>query len=235
MRPGPKPPVRKSEELSATRDSALPGRLRELREHFALSQTAMARRVEIAMRTWQDYEAGKSAPGATALGNLHKIGVNLGWLLAGDGQMLRRDNSVPSGAVLIPRYDVRPSAGNGGAISDPDEPSGFMALDGSWIRRVLGCRPEVVVLVEAGGDSMDPTIADRDPLLVDTSDRDLRQNAIYVFRVETSVQVKRIQRKITGEVSLISDNPAYPAETLTKAQAEGLEVIGRVVWHGHKL
>lgn len=221
---------------------ALAERLKNLRKRMKLSQTEIAERIGVANRTWQAYEAGKTAPGAAALEGLHKMGVNLGWVVANQGPMVRVWE-MTGGTILpdsqedlvrIPHYEVRPAAG-GGAYAIDEEPIGYLALSSEWIHVVLGCNPDNLLLVEAGGDSMYPTIADRDPLLVDRSQQDFRQDAIYVFRVDDAIQVKRIQKQTSGQIVLISDNPKYPSEVLSKSDAERLHRIGRVVWYGHKL
>ena len=87
--------------------------------------------------------------------------------------------------------------------------------------------PSAAVIVVAHGDSMKDTIGDGDPIVCDTSARELRDK-IYVFRRAGELVVKRVQRHGDGTISLISDNPAYREERLPHDESDQLEVIGRV-------
>jgi phage repressor protein C with HTH and peptisase S24 domain len=42
--------------------------------------------------------------------------------------------------------------------------------------------------------------------------------------------VKRVQRKVDGSLTLISDNPAYETDHVPAADAANVEVVGRVLW-----
>ncbi len=213
-------------------------RFKNIRLQLGLSQKEMADKLDVALSSWQRYEQGVGVAGGDVLQKMAELGFDVNWLLTGTGQMFWTLHKAPheqSDLVLVPQFEVRPSAGNGGGLPESEEPSGFIALSKGWIRRFLRCEPENLVALNAGGDSMEPTIRDRDPLFVDRGDTALRNDAIYVFRLEDAVQVKRIQRKTTGEIVLISDNKNYPPETLSKVQSEALHGIGRVVWHGRIL
>lgn len=78
-------------------------------------------------------------------------------------------------------------------------------------------------IVTARGESMVPTIADGDELLVNQADRAIGAGGIFVARLDGALVVKRLSRSDAG-VRIISDNPAYPP--LERAD---IDVIGRVV------
>ena len=79
---------------------------------------------------------------------------------------------------------------------------------------------------------MTPTIRDGNTLLIDTTDRTFRNFGIYVLEINGQRLVKRVQRKHDGSLVLISDNTAYQPDTVDKAAADDVTVIGRVVWSG---
>ena len=66
-------------------------RLRLLRGEFDLSQADMSSKFRIPFGSWKKYEAGPSEPGAGALRGLAEGGVNINWLLTGEGEMLLTD------------------------------------------------------------------------------------------------------------------------------------------------
>ncbi len=75
--------------------SGVPDRLRGLRETRKLSQKEMAATVGASQRAWADYEGGRTLPGAGVLAALAGQGVDLHWLLLGEGGMQRQ----PSGGL----------------------------------------------------------------------------------------------------------------------------------------
>jgi phage repressor protein C with HTH and peptisase S24 domain len=77
------------------------------------------------------------------------------------------------------------------------------------------------------GPSMEDTIRHGETLLFDTSEREPR-DAIFALRREGGVQVKRLERRSSGSLMLISDNPAFPPELLPRDEADDLQLIGRV-------
>lgn len=91
--------------------------------------------------------------------------------------------------------------------------------------RHLGLRPTNVSIVTARGESMVPTIADGDEMLVDMADTRISvRGAVYVVRLNGMLVVKRLQQR-GAAIDVISDNPDFPMVRVTN----GIEVIGRVV------
>ncbi|WP_323041541.1 LexA family transcriptional regulator [Gemmobacter sp.] len=131
------------------------------------------------------------------------------------------------GMISIPRYDeVRPSAGPG-AVAISDVPTTRVAFEKHWLTEI-GVQTASAVILPAQGDSMEPTIANGSPMLVDTSKTEIQNGFIYVIAVENDLLVKRVRRRLDGRIDLISDNRAYDTETLDAAALQQLRVIGRV-------
>jgi len=128
---------------------------------------------------------------------------------------------LPPPLVRIARMDAAASAGPG-AIAE-DRITGSEAIDPQLLRR-LGVRAADLSIITATGDSMMPTIADGDEMLIDTSDHKVgERGAVFVVRTGGLLAVKRVARA-GGALSVTSDNPAY-------APLDGADVtiIGRVV------
>ena len=62
-------------------------RMRQWRKNLALTQMALAERLNIDIGVLRKYENGINVPGGRVLASLGEAGVNLNWLLTGDGQM----------------------------------------------------------------------------------------------------------------------------------------------------
>lgn len=141
---------------------------------------------------------------------------------------------APEGFILVPRYDVTGSMGNGRAIHS-EQIVDHLAFRAEWVRTELATSPSSLVLISAIGDSMEPTLRAHDLLLIDRSVLNVKQDAIYAFAVDGELRVKRIQRLFDGSLIIKSDNPEYATETLTPMQAESINIIGRVVWSGRRM
>lgn len=68
-------------------------RLVAIRLHFGLSIRGMSRHLGLAPAAWHHYEHGIREPSMQSLVKLAQLGVNVNWLLTGEGQMLV--NAVP--------------------------------------------------------------------------------------------------------------------------------------------
>jgi hypothetical protein len=135
--------------------------------------------------------------------------------------------------VLIPLLGVGASAGPG-AVVDDDAPLATLAFQTRFVRTLASGRPEALTVIHVEGDSMLPTLANGDQILVDTDDRERLRDGVYVLRVEDSLLVKRLSvNPASRRLSIRSDNDAYP--NWDDVDPAGISVIGRVVWMGRKL
>ncbi|MCM8729486.1 helix-turn-helix transcriptional regulator [Hephaestia sp. GCM10023244] len=134
-------------------------------------------------------------------------------------------------AVMVPRLDVAASAGPGGIV-DGERALAGTVFDPALIR-ALGVDPGGLSLIRAQGESMMPTIADGDEIMVDTHDRRVTSRGrIFVIRLDGVLLVKRVARAGLG-LAIRSDNPAYPP--IEDETARRAELVGRVVWLGRAL
>jgi phage repressor protein C with HTH and peptisase S24 domain len=128
------------------------------------------------------------------------------------------------GMVEVPRIDVGASAGPG-ALADREARRRPMGLAPALLRQ-LGVRAEAASIIRVEGDSMAPTLADGDEILVDRDAvRVERGGGVYVIRLDDALMVKRL-RPAVGGIEVISDNAAFPAIGVKRE----VEVIGKVVW-----
>jgi hypothetical protein len=148
-------------------------------------------------------------------------------VLGGPSPAQRPDGAA--GLIAIPRLDVGASAGPG-ALEPADQIVSHMAFSRQWLRRLCGGRPEDLSIIRVEGDSMAPTLADGDEIMVDRGDAATRlRDGIYVLRREEELLVKRVAvNPATGAVTVKSDNPAYPV--WPDCPPDALTVLGRVVW-----
>ncbi len=135
--------------------------------------------------------------------------------------------------VAVPRLAVRASAGPG-ALGDGEAATGQFGFDAKWMRGVTAT-PSALSAIRVEGDSMVPTLADGDDIMVDRSDAaDRLRDGVYVLRIDDALNVKRLAiNPATRSIAILSDNPAYPS--WPDCDLSQIAVIGRVVWMGRKL
>lgn len=136
--------------------------------------------------------------------------------------------------VEVPRYDVAAAAGGGCLIQD-EAVVDYLAFQRGWVINAMGLDPDHLALIDIDGDSMDGTINDGDLVLIDCRPGRGFTNGIYVIQFMNRLLCKRLHFKLTGELDVISDNDAYPVETLKPEEMERLTVVGRVVWTGGRV
>lgn len=143
-----------------------------------------------------------------------------------------RSRAVPA-VVAVPRLALGASAGNG-SLDDNEQAAGAIAFDARWLRH-LGVQPQRVSIIRVDGESMMPTLADGDDIMVDHADDAQRlRDGVYVLRLDGVLMVKRVAMgPRRGRFSVVSDNPRYP--DWADIDPVLVDIVGRVVWTGHRL
>jgi len=216
-------------------DQTFADRLRELIGDQPANR--FAREVDVGESLLRKYLAG-ATPGLDKVVQIAKAkGESVEWLATGQRSMVGRstvaDMPPVADLTMIERLDVEASAG-AGSLVEHENAMDFVAFQTRWLRR-KGIDPAAVRLLNIRGDSMEPTIRDGDVALVDTSIRDIIDNAIYVLVVGNRLLIKRIHILMSGALRLISDNALYPHEDVPANEAEFVRVSGRVVWFGRSI
>lgn len=248
----PREPAPKDAEPSGRGASraAFVARLQAILRHWP-SADRLARAVGVspsAFRKWLRGEAEPSRERLVALADA--TSVSIAWLTKGEGPepqfqgVPSTERGVPAtaanGTLDLRRFVVLPkrseaAAAGAGTPQPPNTRSEFIAFGHDWIRDTFGLEPTDLLLEAAVGKSMQPTIRDNDLLLIDVTDRKLREFGIYVLEFQGERLVKRVQRKLDGSLLLISDNAIYEPERIPAERAHEVGVVGRVVWGGGRI
>lgn len=139
--------------------------------------------------------------------------------------------------VLVPRYDIRASAGGGGLVISGDV-SEYYSVPRGWLLRALPswAPPNARVgILQGAGDSMEPTIFDGDLVMVvqDVDERIVDLGGIFVFGLDGRLLIKRLQVLNNGDLRIISDNRSYEPETIPQSDLEHrVEIYGYVFFAG---
>jgi phage repressor protein C with HTH and peptisase S24 domain len=233
-----------SDSTAADR-AAFVSRLRVILRHWP-SADRLARATGVSPSAFRKWLKGEAEPSRERLVALAEAAaVSVGWLARGEGPEPRLQSvGKPSRArgtarttdaaleredfVLLPKRPETAAAGS--ASPSPPLAAEFIALRHDWVETVLGVDPDRLSVETAAGESMLPGIQDGDLLFVDTAENQFRSFGVYVVEIGGARLVKRVQPKLDGSLTLISDNSAYEAEHVPPAQAGDIHVVGRVVW-----
>lgn len=227
------------------------GRAERLREALAKGggRIKVAEQIGIHPQSLTRYLAGRDMPTSNLVAIAEACAVSLEWLATGRASQAPHDTtpliderspdatlwsqnvsgSGKSRYVALPRYNIAASAG-GGALAEHAQVVEYIAFDVDFVRNRLRRDPKHLVLIEARGDSMEPTIRDGDILTVDvTPGQPLHNAQLYILRVNDNLLVKRLEQRVDGAVIVHSDNTRYSPETIPRAQLATLNIVGEVL------
>jgi len=139
----------------------------------------------------------------------------------------------------IPELDVRSETGGRssstretrreGRHTDPIKAEGWLFPD-SFVREQLRTSAEHLIVIEADGDSMAPTIASGERVIVDTGHRTPSPDGLYAIRdTFGAIVVKRLQLLRSSRptrVKIISDNAIHASEEVPVSE---LEIVGKAL------
>jgi phage repressor protein C with HTH and peptisase S24 domain len=231
------------------------GRLRML-VNRAGSVLALARDAKVSdssIHLWLD----GSEPSREKLVRLAQASnVTVEWLAAGRGPM--NADLLPEGYVLVRRYKGDSKLDSKIEYEGVD----YLALKRDWIRSLPGSpSAEALFLTQVEGDAMAPSIEDGDLILVNTSDRKLRdgvwllspstwiegKSTVSISSGTATILVRRVRAEGGGKFRLLCDNKDFespPGQTghstrdgvvVTDLVGDGIlafKSIGRVIWKG---
>jgi len=132
--------------------------------------------------SYRAYENNQNGYARKAHDFAERLGVSASWLLKG-GEMLRTpakaiaplDHQLQKlGIALIPELELGYSMG-GGAVFDEYIEKGVIPFQRNWLRGLMRGHFNDLFVAKGAGDSMTGTIQDGDIVLIDTSQKDIKQ------------------------------------------------------------
>ncbi|SEM50774.1 Peptidase S24-like [Pseudomonas sp. ok272] len=136
--------------------------------------------------------------------------------------------------VWIAHYDVRAAMGGGQIPHEYPEMLQDIRVSPKHLRDLgLTFKEHFhLKMITGWGQSMAPTIKDRDPLLVDITIREFTGDGIYLFSHDDMLYVKRLQKKGKDRFKMISDNKHHDPEDI---RVDDTHILARVlyVWNGN--
>lgn len=132
--------------------------------------------------------------------------------------------------IEIEHIHINPSCGHGTIVIDEPDITP-VKLGKKMIQTILKVSdPNNLKTFTASGDSMEDTIDDGNILLVDIGRTDFNNGGIFVITINNDWFVKRIRKRLSGELDIISDNSdKYPIETYKPDDNIEIVIKGRVI------
>lgn len=208
-------------------------RVAERMKLLGWSQSSLAREIGVSQPTIGKVVTGQSAGSS----HLHKIARALQTTpayLTGEVDDPAEDAFIPPSAAeiaeqmgLIRVEEIDLSLGMGlGFLDDTDVERVDRWLPEDWVRNFTHSAAAHLSVVKPMGDSMYPTINDRDIVLVDRSHTTIdRQDGIWALRYGGFGMIKRVRMLPDGTCKLMADNPQVSEEVTSASE---IHVFGRV-------
>lgn len=154
-----------------------------------------------------------------------------------EGNVITVDFSRPGyvgDEVRIAHYDIRAAMGGGQLPHDYPEMLKDIRVSPSHLRE-LGVEFEEhyhLKVVTGWGQSMEPTIKHRDPLIVNINVREFVGDGIYLFCWDDHIYIKRLQVADEDHFEMISDNTRHK-DRLIRRDMTYIQARVLLVWNAH--
>jgi phage repressor protein C with HTH and peptisase S24 domain len=230
-------------------------RIAQRRKELGMSVAELARQCSLRAPSVHDWEKGKTKTieGPNLMSVAAALQTTPEWILSGRGAQ-PKDSETPAGGrptaylrpitlwddpselpddqfVFLPKLDYYLSAGHGGpdpaAVEQTDKLNPFRS---DWAK-AQGWSPRTHFTMRCKGDSMEPTIQDNAPVVIDTSSKGKRiqSGKVYAIVIDGEALLKRLDKLPGGVIRVRSDNTAPQYQPYEVPEA-ALEIVGRAVW-----
>ncbi|MHC8403619.1 XRE family transcriptional regulator [Pseudomonas sp. TMB3-21] len=137
--------------------------------------------------------------------------------------------------ILIPQYDIRAAMGHGQVPADYNEAIRNLVVREDVLREkgVTYTSAAALALITGWGQSMEGTINDKDPVVVDRGVSEFIGEGLYVITWHDLLYIKRLQMIDADHYLLISDNKHYENQ---QALIDDVRIHAKVllIWNAKK-
>jgi phage repressor protein C with HTH and peptisase S24 domain len=212
--------------------------MRQLLADLNLSQSELARRVGVS----QAAIAKLVTRGAAGSKHIHAIARELhttpAYLMGEVDDPAEGAVPPPTPALIAEQLDlvairsIDLAYGMGGTFTDVPIDEQVQHFPRQWIQSITHTAPAMLTWARGRGESMAPTIGPDDLILIDRSERTVReQDSIWAFTVGEIGMIKRL--RVRGEtVTILSDNPSVPPDAAT---VDEINIVGRIAFVGRRM
>lgn len=194
-----------------------PSILTDARVNAGLTQEEAAELLGVSQSTYRNWEKGRSKPQSLEKKEI----LSMIDQAAGSAQ-----EGVNSDDPRDPIYATVASQGPG-SFEIAETPIGYVEGENALSRPGRD-----VFWMPVRGDSMKDTLPKGGLVPVQRFDpawTELREDDVYLFRLEGAIQIKRLQRRPNSRIRVVSDNDAYEDFDVTLDDGIDFEILGRVL------
>ncbi|EIM14230.1 helix-turn-helix transcriptional regulator [Pseudomonas chlororaphis] len=115
------------------------------------------------------------------------------------------------GDISIPQYDIRGAMGHGQVPADYSEAIRNVVISEDVLRDkgIQYSTAASLAMITGWGQSMEGTINDKDPVIVDRGINEFAGDGVYVITWHDLLYIKRLQVHDADHFEMISDNPKH--------------------------
>ncbi len=124
------------------------------------------------------------------------------------------------------------NASAGGGSFNYDEDYEYLSIDKKLLDSLYksnNSNPNAIAALNVMGDSMEPTLLDREVILFDKDNLDVSKGGIFIVSTNAGLFVKRVALKVDGALELISDNRSYNSEIIVPDELDAIRLLGKVI------
>lgn len=183
----------------------------------------VANSLELSQANFATMKNRGKIPYSNILNFCAKKKISINWLLYNQNPGSLVDSTDKYWIKYFPEVAV--SAGGGAYENDDDFES--LEVPAYFIDR-LGGKENLknIDAINVVGDSMEPTLNDDNIIFLDKTKNDCSRDGIYAFTTVHGLFVKRIQKRVDGNLDIISDNKDYPSQVLNNSE---IKIVGKVI------
>lgn len=225
--------------------------LKSIRLSTGESQSVFAKKFGLSQAVYSQYETGKRSVPDELKQQLAAMGINLHWLITGEGSMHLTETDVAphmvgilaepehefhnykkglaiiskdEDTIPIPLIRQKLSAGPGQLWGDDCFTDDVIAIPTRMVKRFQGYK---LGAAEVRGDSMDPSLQNGDTVFF--AEKMISGNGIYALSIDEEVYVKRLEfDPFEGTIRVISDNSKYDPKLLP-ADTDRIRILGKII------
>lgn len=130
------------------------------------------------------------------------------------------------------KHFTKINASAGGGSFNYDEGYEYLNIDKKLLDslyRSNNSNPNTISALNVMGDSMEPTLLDREVILFDKDNLDVSKGGIFIISTNAGLFVKRITLRVDGALELISDNKSYNSEIIALDELDTIRLLGKVI------
>lgn len=200
--------------------------LAKIFQNCGVTQQEVAKQTGLSRQTISRWLNGESEPDRgkiVALANFLQLPP--AYVMFGNDGSFTPEEIDPE-TISIPFINIESS----NKYFQPSKAIRSMRVEKSWIQSKTAVSDfNALRLINVEGDSMRPTFARGDCLIIDTSVKAFTIAGVYLVKIRGQMFIKRVQKTFDGGYSLTSDNDTYPPINLPAANAHEVQFIGKCI------